>query len=358
MYSTRNFADGSEAHSGPPRVREFALRIAAPALFIVLFLVTGCASPPVSAVPATRRVWPDPPDPPRIAYVGTISTPAEAGVKKSRFRRVLDRITGADADDRLVKPFGIAVDEHGVLCVTDTATASVTLCDRDQGVWRCWDHAGAVRFVAPVAVARRGGVLFVADASLGKVLAFKDERLLLQITNRMERPSGLAVTSNRIYVADSQRHCVIVYDSNGRYVSEIGKRGAGDGEFNFPTHLAVTGDDRLLVTDAMNGRIQVFDAGGHFVNSIGHAGDGVGCFSRPKGVATDAEGRIYVVDANFDNVQTFNSEGRILLAFGEAGSEPGQFWLPNGIAINARNEIFVADSYNRRIQVFRYVGSP
>ena len=58
-----------------------------------------------------------------------------------------------------------------------------------------------------------------ADAGLGRVLTFKEDRLLLQITNRLERPSGLAVTSNRIYVADSYNRRVQVF----QYLKEAGQ---------------------------------------------------------------------------------------------------------------------------------------
>ena len=131
----------------------------------------------------------------------------------------------------------------------------------------------------------------------------------------------------------------------------------GAGEFNYPTHLALTKEEpvSLFVTDAMNFRVQRLDAEGNPLQIIGSIGDATGTFSRPKGVATDSEGNLYVVDTLFDNIQMFDSDGRFLMHFGESGSTPGCFWLPTGIAIDDRDRIWVADSYNRRIQVFQRI---
>lgn len=320
-------------------------------------LLAGCQTPPVAPAPPVARVWPSPPEEPRIAYVQSLRGPADAGIQPSGFGRFIRWLTGAAAADQLVKPFGVALDEDDNLCVTDTGNHSVSYFDRVHKRWRRWDRVGKEHFLAPVGIAKRGGVLFVADSGLGRVLAFtEDGRLQFAVTNRLARPTGVAVEGDRLFVTDAQRHCVVVFDRWGRYVSEFGKRGTGPGEFNFPTHVAADAAGNLLVTDSVNSRVQVFDATGQWRGQIGKAGDAPGYFSRPKGVAVDSFGHVYVLDANFDNFQIFDLSGRLLLTVGEAGHGPGQFWLPAGLAISRQNEIFVADSYNHRVQVFRYLG--
>jgi len=66
----------------------------------------------------------------------------------------------------------------------------------------------------------------------------------------LKRPNGLArdPKTGMIYVADSRAHDIKLFDAQGRFVDVIGRRGASDGEFNFPTHLAFA-KDRLYVTD-------------------------------------------------------------------------------------------------------------
>jgi DNA-binding beta-propeller fold protein YncE len=333
-------------------------------LLATLFALTGCASRASSTSKSGQSppslVWPDPPLPPRVAYVRSISRPSDAGVKRSALTRFGNWVTGAQrGDEPLIKPFGIAVDEQNNLCVTDTAANVVCFFDRERKRWRRWEKIETVRFVSPVAVAKRMGIFFVADSALGRIIAF-DERgkLLFEITDHLARPSGLAIAGDRLLVTDSQRHSVLAYNLGGGFLSEFGRRGAGPGEFNFPTHIAADSTGNLYVTDSMNGRVQVFGPNGEPKSQIGNLGDTSGHFSRPKGVALDTFEHVYVIDALFDNIQVFDSAGRFLLFLGEAGAGPGQFWLPSGVAISRENEIFVADSYNRRIQILKFIGQP
>lgn len=327
--------------------------------------LAGCATRPEKAAatagPARLpdRAWPPPPLAPRVVWVGLLHEPADFGIRRSWFVRMLGSLSGADGGSpALAKPFGVALDESGNLCLTDTGRRVVILADARNNRWRTWDRVGAYRFDTPVAVAKAQGILYVADSGLGCVLAFRENgSLVYALTNRLERPTGVALAGDRVLVSDAQRHCVVAFDRAGNYVAEFGRRGSGPGEFNYPTHLAVDGRGNLYVTDALNGRVQRLSADGRFLGQIGGPGDTPGFFGKPKGVAVDTFGHVYVVDASFDNIQIFDDKGRILLPVGAPGVDPGQFWMPNGIAIGRSNDVFVADCYNHRVQHLRYVGS-
>jgi len=324
--------------------------------------IAGCSSTPKTSSTAsapTTLVWPPSPDPARIAYVRSISRPADLGAKQSVFTRLGHLISGSDkGNETFIKPFGLGLDERDNLCLTDTGASTVCFFDSEKKKWWSWGQIGNLRFTAPVAVVKHQGIFYVADSALASVVAFNESgKLIVRITNHLERPSGLAVTGGQLFVADSARHCVAVFDLHGNFEREFGRRGLGQAQFNFPTHLAVDPKGNLLVTDSMNGRVQALDTQGAYKGEIGKIGDSAGQFSRPKGIAVDSLDRVYVVDGLFDNVQLFNPEGRLLLNVGEAGSQPGEFWLPNGIAVRRNGEILVADSYNHRIQIFKYVGA-
>lgn len=330
-------------------------------MFLFLsFLFLSCSRvPPGPAKPAPLSiVWPASPEPKRIAYVRSIYRPSDFGAKQSFLTRLGHSIVGSDkGNERLGKPFGIALDEEDNLCLTDTGDNVVCFYNRAKRVWHRYEKAGSIRFASPVAVAKYHGILFVADSALGRVIAFDEAgKLQFQTTNHLQRPSGLVLCNNVIFVVDSQRHSVVVFDKHGEFLREFGSRGIGPGQFNFPSHIACDKEGNLLVTDSMNSRVQTLDPQGAFRSEIGRLGDRSGQFGRPKGVAVDTFGRVYALDAVFDNLQIFDQSGRLLLAIGSTGQEPGEFWLPNGIAISPGNEIFVADAYNHRIQVFQYVG--
>lgn len=273
-------------------------------------------------------------------------------------RRAFGWLIGSSSTDPfLVNPFGLACDENDNLCVTDTGANTVCYFDRKQQHWFRWTKAGKTRFSSPVGIAKRNKRIYVADSGLRAVLVLSESGALISmITEHLERPVAVVVSGERLFVVDAERHDVTAFDAQGKYLYQFGKRGAGDGEFNYPTHIAADAQGRLLITDSMNNRVQVFDNTGKFLNRFGSAGDAVGHFGRPKGLALDSYQHIYVVDGLHDTVQIFNEAGQLLMNFGSAGSEIGELWLANGVAISRTNEIFVADAYNHRLQVFKYVG--
>jgi len=328
-------------------------------LLLLLLLSAGCRTPVPSSA-ESALVWPPPPAQPRIEYERSIARPSDLGIKRSWWRTVGRFFVGRnEGEDTFSKPVGLCFDESGNLCVTDTGSRKIYFLDTIHRRSRSWDHIGKIAFSSPVAVAKQGGVFYVADSGYGGVIAFNEAgKLLYTITDDLERPCGLSIVGQTLWVVDAARHRIEIFDLQGRHLRGFGRRGIGAGDFNFPTHLtpANDGSNSFYVTDAMNFRIQKIDMEGNPLQIIGSIGDVSGSFSRPKGVATDSKGNLYIVDALFDNIQIFDSEGRYLMHFGESGSEPGCFWLPSGLALDALDRIWVADSYNHRIQVFKRVG--
>jgi DNA-binding beta-propeller fold protein YncE len=325
-------------------------------------LLVSCAgtSRPSAANPSPARVWPPAPDEPRITFVQEIRGPRDIGQNPSVWRSVATWITGDTGESlKLHKPFAVALDENGNLCLTDTDAKLVCLADFAHKKWRRYAGVGKIKFASPVAVAHRNGIVYVADSELAKVFAFRDDgKPVFEISAPLKRPVGLAIAGDSLCVVDSQAHAVFSFGLDGKFQSSFGKRGIGPCEFNFPTSIADDQRGHLLVADTLNCRVQVFDLHGNFILQFGSNGDTSGHFARPKGVAADAAGRIYVVDAMFDNFQIFEPGGKLLLNVGETGNGPGGFGLPNGIAIGADNRIFVADAFNHRVQVFKYIGQP
>ena len=312
------------------------------------------------AEPKPPLVWPPPPAAARIVYERGITEPQDIGARPPMLLRFANWITGvSNSRQKLSRPFGLALDDAENLLVTDTGAAAVAYLDFAHKKWQQWSMVGDIRLLSPVAAVHQGSTFFVADSGLGEVIAFDAQgKIQFTITNELERPSGLALLGDRLLIADSQRHQIVVCDMRGGVVAKFGRRGRGPGEFNFPTHISVDSRQRIFVTDSLNSRIQVFDADGHFLRAFGRTGDGPGRLGRPKGVAVDRDGHIYVVDGVFNNVQIFDDQDRLLLDWGGPGAAAGQFCLPNAIVINSKNEIFVADAFNHRLQVFRYLSKP
>lgn len=333
------------------------------ALLVITALAASC-QPPLSA-PAPEQepsagqlVWPQPPLPSRIRFVKAMAQPADLGIRPSLWRLLLEIMVGKE-ENWFVRPTGVAVDREKIY-VADPGAQSLWILDEQAGRFSQVRGPRGEELVSPVSVSLgRAEKIYVADSYLRKILVFDHQgNKTSSIENdSFRRPTGLAydAAKDRLYVADSAAHRIWILTSDGRPVGEIGRRGRGHGEFNFPTHVALDREGHLYVTDSLGFRIQIFARDGRFLGAFGDHGDGSGDFAAPKGVGVNKAGHIYVVDTLFDAVQIFDRTGRFLLSFGQRGVGLGQFWLPSGIFIDARDRIYVADSYNQRIQVFDYL---
>jgi len=338
--------------------RRFGVQVTILALAILSFC-PGCGDNrgQVSLSPDVSLVWPEPPESPRIRYLGAISTETDLKRKVSWTEGLGDLLFGGRKIGVLVAPYAVAADRENRLFVTDTGGAVVHVFDMStRGYQQFAEMGGRERLQKPVGLAIAANRIYVVDSALRKVCVF-DKKGQFQFSfgrERLQRPSGIAYRRDdeTVYIADTGRHAIDVFTKDGRFIQQIGSRGLAPGTFNFPTHLWLDASGRLYVSDTLNYRIQVFDRDRTFLTSFGQQGDRPGNFAHPCGVAADSHGNVYVTDRQFENVQIFGPQGGILMAFGEEGTRPGQFWLPAGIFIDERNRIYVADSFNKRIQVF------
>jgi DNA-binding beta-propeller fold protein YncE len=332
------------------------------------------ARPPDVKTPV-QTVWPSPPDEPRIRYVDVYSGAVDVGAaRKTRSLSLKEallgknRVAGQVVDpNAFSKPFGVAVDGFGRIIVSDTGQAAVFVADAERRTFvAIGEHTRQAPFRMPVAVAvDANNDIYVGDSLLGQVLVFGPDLAPKRTIGRqpdMVAPSGIAIDDarGRLYVVDARKHVLLVYEAaSGKLLQKVGRRGAGPGEFNFPTGVAVGPDGRVYVTDTMNCRVEVFRSNLAFETSFGELGVRPGQFRRPKGIAVDADNVVYVVDSDFNNFQMFTPAGDILMWVGELGERPGQMQLPAGIAVDrARRRILVAEQVNKRVQVFERVGAP
>lgn len=330
------------------------------ALASIVLWLGGCASSPGPLFPSAKppRVWPFPPDPPRIQLLGVIRDSSDLRAGRSAGEAFGDALRGTRPPIRFSSPQGIAVQGTTLVAVADGSGGAVHLLDLAERTHRVVFGSPTEPFGVPMGVAWAGDRLFVADAGRHEVIELDGEGAWVRSfgTGELVRPVGIAFVSSRneLYVADGGGHDLVVFDTDGRRVRTIGSRGAATGEFNFPTHIAV-GRDRLAVADSGNFRVQLLDLDGNVLAAVGQKGDGAGDLSLPKGLAFDRDDHLFVVDAHFEVVQVFDLDGRLLLAFGEEGSGAGEFSLPTGIAIDEAGRVWVSDSGNRRLQVFEMV---
>jgi DNA-binding beta-propeller fold protein YncE len=166
-------------------------------------------------------------------------------------------------------------------------------------------------------------------------------------------PTGLAVDRDEtIYVSDEARHTIYRYTHEGDFLGQWGERGDGDGELDRPSGIAFDSEDNLYVSDTMNHRVQKFTRDGKFLMSWGSFGEAEGQLNMPWGVTVDELGDVYVVDWRNDRVQKFSGSGEFVFSIGSSGAGDGEFNRPTGVEVDLHGDIYVADAGNNRVQLF------
>jgi DNA-binding beta-propeller fold protein YncE len=158
----------------------------------------------------------------------------------------------------------------------------------------------------------------------------------------------------------------------GALVCKFGKQGIGEGQFKYPTGVAVTSDSSfVVVTDLTNHRVQVLrlvvgadgtSAHLEFVRFLGSgSGRAEGQLHNPYGLALlqsngGQQETVLVTEQDNHRVSQFALDGTFIGIFAgtcKEGIGDGEFYYPHGITmLGSSGEVAVADRANHRVQIF------
>lgn len=174
----------------------------------------------------------------------------------------------------------------------------------------------------------------------------------------LRQPLGVDIDAQgNVYVADAAARRVVVYDASGKYLREVGGkdlfvRPNGVGVDSAGTRLYVVDTGGVTATGETH-RVRVFELpSGRHLRDIGKRGSDPGDFNLPTDVAVAADGSIYVVDAGNFRVQVFDSEGKFVRFFGALGRRGGQFARPKELALDAARNVYIVDAAFGNFQIF------
>ena len=163
----------------------------------------------------------------------------------------------------------------------------------------------------------------------------------------LRRPNDVAFDGKgNIFVADSENGRVFVFDRDGRFLRQIGKRGKGAGELQIPMGVTVAKDGTTFVTDKALNKLLIFDKNGVFKKDLP--------IPHPMKPVV-ANGRLYVTTSSA--IYVCGLDGRELSRLGRKGRALGELAYPFGIAVDA-DRIYVADLLNLRVQALATNGEP
>lgn len=303
-------------------------------LVLPLMLLGACAHTPQPA-PSGPLFFPAPPEKARVQYLGSVSSRADLPKKQSGFA---DLVLGeAPNEYPIAKPIS-AILAGARLLVCDTVLNTVLVYHMDTGevgMLKGDTANGKIKQANQVTLDSEGKI-YVCDKLRGAVLVYGPDETFITALGRPgeAQPVALAFGAGVLYVCDIKDHEIEVWEQgSGKLLRKFGGKGAGEGEFFFPTQVATDSKGNVWVSDTGNFRVQEFTSEGKFVRQIGKQGNALGQFAWPKGMDLDAQDNVLVADARFANVQVFNPAGKLLLFFGSPGPNGGNLDLPAGLKV-------------------------
>ena len=157
-------------------------------------------------------------------------------------------------------------------------------------------------------------------------------------------PTGIAVNSKGlIAVASRDKHCIMIFDKEAKYVRQFGHRGYNPGELRCPVDVTFMNDDEILVAERGNHRIQQFNVNtGKYVNGIfGRKGTGEAEFQDPSSICMDDQGHFVVAEYNNNRVQVLTKDATPVPNIGD--SSPGELDGPQGCVFH--KDMFILSNH-------------
>ncbi|MBK7215380.1 MAG: hypothetical protein IPH88_19290 [Bacteroidales bacterium] len=306
---------------------------------LLSLLVFSCSRKVLTSPGATATIiFPPPPDTARIQYLTKISSSRDVTGNRSSFAKF---ILGEAEDIPINKPYGVSI-HGGKIYICDTFIHGLVIIDMNSNTFSQFIPEGKGQLKLPVnCCVDSVGNLYIADSERKQVVIFDQQGNYLNSIGDPEtfKPVDVFVKHNKIWVTNLAAHQVFVYQTDESHEllamwPEVDK--SVPGCLFSPTNIFVD-DEKVYVTDFGDFKVKTYSLDGDYIESIGSYGQALGQFIRPKGIAVDKESNLFVVDAGFENTQIFNKEGKLLMFFGGNYKGPGDMWLPAKVTIDYDN---------------------
>lgn len=170
----------------------------------------------------------------------------------------------------------------------------------------------------------------------------------------IQKPAGLFIYNDQVYVADLALNKVIVFDLAGKKLREIGTPGVEPGQLRSPNAVTVY-KGRVYISDTGNDRVQMYNQLGQFIGILdgSEKPGGQSNLIAPRGVAVDSKGTVFVVNNLLHSINCYDQGNKRLFTVGTMGKEDSQFYLPNGLCVDGQGRIYVTDTVNQRVDVYQ-----
>lgn len=274
----------------------------------------------------------------RLELAGAMADPR--GLEQAtRYVRVSELSGTKDTVTLFSRPSCIEPLEDGKIIVVSHGTNNVFVIDANGRIIQTI-NGGTTGFDRPfAAVSLDDGTLFVSEFQSNRIVRLSPDGRVLGYSGdasgpgRLAGPQYLAADDDGfVYVVDVGFSRVVKYARDGSMVLAFGTRTPVFPGFRIPTGIALSGD-RVYVADAALKAIFVFDVYGNFLSRVD-----TGNLIRPEGLRVEMEGSLLVADGS-----------RVLLLDPEDGSSIELYRSERknprivSAAFDANGELLVAD---------------
>ena len=238
--------------------------------------------------------------------------------------------------------------------------------------------------------------LYICDQGNSRVQVFnKSFEFVFQFSDKMDRPFGICISRNKVYVTQLVSNLITVYSPDGKYLRSVGGKGKKHLEFDRPRGLDVSAKlNRIYIAEYGNDRIHCLNIDLSFhsiidiygtldvkltpkeivvlsgqdlcvsIYSYSHQlirvmiprGDTCGGNCQlilPATFILDNCSNILITDFDSHCICVYSYRGEFLHKFGKEGRQKGDFIKPKCITISPLGKIIISSNNpNHPIQIF------
>ncbi|MCL6472423.1 MAG: 6-bladed beta-propeller [Firmicutes bacterium] len=266
---------------------------------------------------------------------------------------------GDRPDELLKRPTGVATDGKGNIYVTLPSRGKVVVFDRNGNYVRSFGSRGmapgSLRGPLGIAVDAQRNRVYVADRARFRLVIFNLQGKYISETTLMS-PVQPVVAKDRVYLTTFGPIAILSLD--GKILDTWGARSRMVGGFDYAHGICVDSHGNIFVSDTNNTRLVCLNKKGDVLWIRGNPPKGVldpkKGLNLPAGMAIDEKDRLYVVDAFDYAIKVYNTRGKEIAKFGgSSGNLEGQFNMPDGICYLGNKTFAIADKFNDRVQVVK-----
>jgi len=196
------------------------------------------------------------------------------------------------------------------------------------------------------------GILYIAGGSSGNILFYNGEGSTVDKWNpgstNLQKTAGLALANDTIYVTDTMRGQLIALSRTTKAFSRtVIQSGGSDGQLSAPQDILFH-EGKVYISDSGKRLIFVYDSNFTFLYTIGRGKGGVTLVS-PRGMDFD-DNRLYVADASLGSVIAFSLDGYPVDIL-NSSTKWGNFSYPEDVVVH-NSVLYVADTQNKLIKAF------